>query len=176
MTIANWVLGVTRWSAFVSPDRREVPVKVHLNGSDLSLQSLMTPKGESEESGLWHRRVLEDVAMSVVRGPGRGPPMAKLRRAIPRQPAEWTGRYRFNDESADRAMRECRIVDISRLGTGVELLDTTLAEALDQLLVVTVDLRGRVRNAREVDGGVVRAGVEFSDEFVGNLRELGMRW
>lgn len=48
--MANRVVGVTRRGAFASPDQCEVAVNVHLNGSDLSLQSLMTATAESGDS------------------------------------------------------------------------------------------------------------------------------
>jgi hypothetical protein len=108
--------------------------------------------------------------------------MAEFRRSVPRQPVVWNGRYHFNEETADRGTRECRVVDISTLGAGVELSGTTPAEALNQLLVVTVELRGRVQNAREADGGVVRVGLEFppsgpqQDDYMKTIRHLGKFW
>ena len=85
----------------------------------------------------------------------------RLRRAVPRHPADWFGFYRF-DESASEAWRCCRVFDISPLGAGVELFAATPEDRLDGLITVSLELRGSTRGTVKLDEeSTVRAAVEF---------------
>jgi hypothetical protein len=83
----------------------------------------------------------------------------QLRRAIPRQPTDWFGFYRF-DDLENEPLRCCRVLDISPLGAGLELFGTGLGEQLEGRITVSMDLHGDVRNTR-VSGDSARVGVEF---------------
>jgi len=52
---------------------------------------------------------------------GRGE-MTELRRRLPRQFADWRGKYAFEGES-EESWHDCRVIDISTSGAGLELLD-----------------------------------------------------
>ena len=106
----------------------------------------------------------------------------QLRRAVPRQPADWFGFYRF-DDADDEPTRCCRVLDISPMGAGLELFATAPSENLNGLITVTVELRGRTRNVViDKESHTARVGVEFSilKEAAKNyLRELSgfrSRW
>jgi hypothetical protein len=104
------------------------------------------------------------------------------RRAVPRQPADWFGFYRFEDKD-DEPTRCCRVLDISPLGAGLELFATAPGEHLSGLITVTVELRGQTRNVLVDEAtNTARVGVEFpvlNDEARGYLRRLNgvqSRW
>ena len=46
----------------------------------------------------------------------------QLRRFVPRQFADWDGSYLVATDP-ERRFRDCRVVDISSAGAGIELLD-----------------------------------------------------
>ena len=106
----------------------------------------------------------------------------QLRRAVPRQPADWFGFYRF-DDADDEPTRCCRVLDISPLGAGLELFATGPNEHLGGLLTVSVELRGHARNVvRDEATHSARVGVEFSvlsDEakrYIRRLNGVQSRW
>jgi hypothetical protein len=85
-----------------------------------------------------------------------------LRRAVPRQPADWFGFYRF-DENDSKPWRCCRVIDISPLGVGLELFAISAAEDPSGSVTISVELHGETRNPLRGDlGDTARLGVEFS--------------
>src|ERR1700722_105287 len=83
------------------------------------------------------------------------------RRAVPRQPADWFGFYRF-DDADNEPTRCCRVLDISPLGAGLELFATAPDENLGGLITVTVELHGNTRNVvLDADTHTARVGIEF---------------
>lgn len=99
----------------------------------------------------------------------------QLRRAAPRQPADWFGFYRF-DDADNEPTRCCRVLDISPLGAGLELFATAPDENLGGLLTISVELHGRTRNVVRNDAThTARVGMEFtvlSNEAKSYLRRL----
>jgi hypothetical protein len=94
-----------------------------------------------------------------------------------RQAADWPGRYRF-EEDPDVGDGRCRLVDVSRVGAGVEVFGDTPINPIGHR--VTVDVRepgdatigvrltGTVRNITLGHSGGVRIGVQFVE-----VSELG---
>jgi hypothetical protein len=92
------------------------------------------------------------------------------RRRLPRQPADWPGRYHFEDVP-DLLENTCRVVDISRVGAGIEVLGDTPLDPIGRRLIVDVEgpsngsiwihMEGIVRNASIRPSGRVRIGMEF---------------
>jgi len=81
----------------------------------------------------------------------------QLRRAVPRQPADWFGFYRFDDAEAD-AWRCSRVIDISPLGAGLELF-----EHMGGPITVSLELSGNPRGLiLNADDNSARVGVEFT--------------
>ena len=104
----------------------------------------------------------------------------ELRRKVPRQPAEWYGTYEYDFDTFG-APRRCRVLDISAAGAGLQLLDTSLEETMDRLVIVSLELQGDMRNAVPWEDNSVRVGIEFPELagnaafYVKSLRNSGPR-
>jgi hypothetical protein len=88
--------------------------------------------------------------------------VSQLRRSLPRQFANWSGTYVVESEQAKR-WRDCRVVDISSLGVGLELSDPPPEAIEGQLIFVSVHMRGEIRNSRPANDGALRIGAQFVD-------------
>jgi hypothetical protein len=97
------------------------------------------------------------------------------RRRVPRVPTDgWSGKYVIEDDPGFE-WHECRVLDISVLGVGIELFPGQPAEITDALLghqlvvqvqspvghSVSVRLEGQVTNVSQGPEGGIRAGLEF---------------
>jgi hypothetical protein len=104
-----------------------------------------------------------------------------MRRLIPRQPADWRATYLIEGEDHER-WRDCRVIDISSLGAGLELLGTTPDEIADHELIVAVYWRTKVKNSRPGNAAGLRVGTQFLDlteresAYVDSLTEIGAQW
>ena len=86
----------------------------------------------------------------------------KLRRAAPRQPADWFGFYRY-DKAEGEPWRACRVLDISPLGAGLEMFSVLPEEQLEGSLVISLEIHGITRNVvRDEEQNAARVGIEFS--------------
>jgi hypothetical protein len=85
-----------------------------------------------------------------------------LRRLLPRQFTDWNGRYMIEGDP-DEIWRPCRVVDVSTLGAGLELYETTPDELVEQRIVLSVDLRGEVKHAMGAVSDATRVGIQFAD-------------
>ena len=82
-------------------------------------------------------------------------------RFAPRQAADWFGFYRY-DSAEDERWRGCRVIDLSALGAGLELLGTSPDESLTGPLTISLELRGMTRSVvTESEGHSARVGIEF---------------
>jgi hypothetical protein len=98
----------------------------------------------------------------------------KLRRAVPRQPADWFGFFRFDDAESD-AWRCCRVVDISPLGAGLELFGVVEEDRMDGPITISLELRGTPRNVTpNAESHSARVGVEFAEPSESAKRYLRM--
>ncbi len=89
-------------------------------------------------------------------------------RRVLRREVDWTTRYML-EGNRDQGWRECRVLDVSRGGAGVELSDTTLEEARAHRVVLEFEappavlrLRGEVRHVGPGSDGGVRVGLQFT--------------
>ena len=105
-----------------------------------------------------------------------------LRRAVPRQPADWFGFYRF-DKLGGEPWRCCRVIDISPMGVGLELFAVAPGEELSGLITVSIELRGTTRNVvRSKTEDSARIGVEFSapteaaKKYIRTISGVKSRW
>lgn len=100
----------------------------------------------------------------------------QLRRAVPRQPADWFSFYRFVNVRDER-WRCSRIIDISPMGAGLELFETSPGECMDGLITISLELHGDTRNlVLDKDSNTARVGVQFptpSDAAKEYIRSLG---
>jgi hypothetical protein len=105
----------------------------------------------------------------------------RLRRLLPRQFTDWHGRYMIEGD-LDERWRPCRVVDVSTLGAGLELFDTTPEEIADRCVILSVDLRGEVKHAVEARSDGIRVGIQFEDltdvesSYVRSLVRLQALW
>lgn len=95
----------------------------------------------------------------------------EFRRRVPRTSTEgWSGRY-IDEDDEHTGWNECRVIDISLLGVGLELIGDTKPDLVGHQLIVQVQapvgesvslrLMGRVVNQRTDRDGGMRAGMEF---------------
>ncbi len=107
--------------------------------------------------------------------------MSELRRLLPRQFADWSAKYAFED-GPDESWHDCKVIDISSAGAGLELLEANVQEAVGRHILVAVHLRGELRNARAGRNDGVRAGVQFlglsraEHEYLDSLAVLQAKW
>jgi hypothetical protein len=84
----------------------------------------------------------------------------KLKRLLPRQFADWRGWYMIEGDPAQR-WRECRVVDISTAGAGLELLDAKPDETEGRRIILAVQLHAEVRHVHQNEENGVRVGTQF---------------
>jgi c-di-GMP-binding flagellar brake protein YcgR len=95
----------------------------------------------------------------------------EFRRRVPRTSTDgWPARY-IDEDDSDSGWKQCRVVDISLIGVGLELLGGVRNDLIGHQLVVqvqapvgesvTLRLKGRVVNLGEHSQDVTRAGLEF---------------
>jgi hypothetical protein len=93
------------------------------------------------------------------------------RRRLPREVAGWRGRFKYKGQPAG-CSKECRVIDISLIGAGLELLGTVPEDLLGRELSVVVEtpagasiklkLKGVVRYIGAGRSGGTRVGIEFT--------------
>ena len=104
-----------------------------------------------------------------------------FRRILPRQFTDWRGRYMIEGDPQE-CWRECRVVDISSAGAGLELIDATPEETEGKHIILDVQLKGQVRHVREGSRDELRVGMQFVEltdpehAYLKFLAELDGRW
>ncbi len=107
--------------------------------------------------------------------------MEQIRRLLPRQFADWQAKCMFGDDPEKR-WHNCRVVDVSSAGAGLELPDTEPGEVLGSSVVVVIQLRGELRNSRVGRDQGVRMGIQFVNlseserSYLDSLEELHAVW
>jgi len=105
----------------------------------------------------------------------------QLRRFVPRQFADWGGTYLIEDDP-ERRWSDCRVIDISSAGAGVELLHPPAQAVEWSHIFVAVHLRGEIRNTMAMRDDRLRVGVQFVDlteaerAYLASLTELEAGW
>ena len=104
------------------------------------------------------------------------------RRLIPRQFVDWEGSYLIEGDPVQR-WRDCRVLDISSAGAGLDLMDTTVSEVEGgRRVFVNLRLVGETRHVSETEGDTIRVGIEFVElteveqAFLDSLKKLDARW
>src|SRR5271165_3748752 len=104
----------------------------------------------------------------------------QLRRFLPRQFADWEGTYLI-EEDPERRWRDCRVVDISSAGAGIELLDPPPQAVEGKHIFVAVHLRAEITNTGPGRADRLRAGTKFIDlsdaerDYLRSLTEIEAR-
>lgn len=98
--------------------------------------------------------------------------MERRRRAARVNTTAWFGRY-FVEDDPQSVSKECRVIDISLLGLGLELIGDMTEDMIGHRLVIhvgalageSVSLRmvGQVKNVHASRLGCTRAGLAFTD-------------
>ncbi len=107
--------------------------------------------------------------------------MQQLRRLLPRHFTDWRGKYMIEGDPDER-WRDCRIVDMSSAGAGLELLDANPEETAGKSIIIAMQFRGEVRHAEPARNKRLRTGVQFVDltddhrVYLQSLAELEAVW
>ena len=111
-----------------------------------------------------------------------------LRRRVPRQTTGWTGKCSFGDQPSSH---DCRVLDISVIGAGIEVFAAVPDPLGSRLTVevntpagasVSVRLVGVIKNVGPGHDGGTRLGIEFADlseterSLLTLLAEMKMVW
>ncbi len=105
----------------------------------------------------------------------------QLRRFLPRQFADWEGTYLVEGDPEMR-WRDCRVVDISSAGAGVELIDPPSDVAEGNRIFISVHLQAEIRHAADLRGDRLRVGAQFVElseaerAYMAELNQLQARW
>jgi hypothetical protein len=105
----------------------------------------------------------------------------RLKRHLPRKFVGWPGKYMIEDDP-DGRWRDCRVVDVTKFGAGLELVDATPDEAAGRNIILADNLRGEVRHSVPARTDGLRVGIEFVDlteaeqAFLTSLVELQAVW
>jgi hypothetical protein len=97
------------------------------------------------------------------------------------QCTDWRGKYMIEGDPSER-WRDCRIIDVSSAGAGLELVDTSPHETEGRQLILAVHLRAAVRSAGPSRGQILRVGTQFVDlsadelSYLASLAEVDARW
>jgi len=86
--------------------------------------------------------------------------MTELRRLPPRQFADRSAKYVFEDGPGE-SWQDCTVIDISSAGPALGLLDADLEEAVGRHILTAIHLRGELRSAAPGRHDGVWAGVQF---------------
>jgi hypothetical protein len=86
------------------------------------------------------------------------------------------------EEDPDQLWRECRVIDVSSAGAGLELLGATPEQTEGRHIILAVHLRAQVRNTGPARGQILRVGTQFVDltmaemEYLASLAEMDAHW
>ena len=90
-------------------------------------------------------------------------------RRVLRREVDWTSRYML-EGMRNQSWRECRVLDVSRGGAGVQLSDVTVDEIQARRVVLEFEIppallrvRGQVRHAGPGREGGVYVGIQFDN-------------
>jgi len=106
---------------------------------------------------------------------------AQIRRLLPRQVVDWSGSYSIQDEPEEH-WGECRVIDISSGGAGLELAEPLTGIEVGKNIIVAVRLRAEVKDCRIRRADHLRVGIQFMDvserenAYLASLVDLQARW
>jgi len=105
----------------------------------------------------------------------------ELKRFLPRQFANWPGTNMI-EGGTDSRWADCRVIDISSAGAGLELHDAGDDATAGGHILVAVHLRGEIRNSRPDRDRGTRVGIQFADlgaaerAYLASLTQLDALW
>jgi hypothetical protein len=105
----------------------------------------------------------------------------EFRRLLPRLIVDWQGVVKL-DGPTEEPWRDCRVVDISSAGAGLELANTSAEVVEGASLLLAIHLRSQVKHRRQTVGGRLMVGTEFTHltdgecAYLASLHELQAHW
>jgi hypothetical protein len=84
----------------------------------------------------------------------------ELRRVIPRRVTDGRGKYMLVGDPEKR-WRDCRVIDTSSAGAGLELFDASAEEIEGRHIILALQLKAEVRHTRLTPDKRLRVGVQF---------------
>jgi hypothetical protein len=84
----------------------------------------------------------------------------RLKRLLPRKFIDWQGKYMIGGDP-DGRWRDCRVVDVSKFGAGLQLIDVPADTTAGRSIILADNLRGEVRHSLPAKIEGVRVGIEF---------------
>jgi len=105
----------------------------------------------------------------------------QLRRFLPRQFVDWSGTYLVEGD-AERRWRDCRVIDVSTAGIGLDLLDAPPEAAEGHRIFVGLHLQAEIRDLRPANDDHLRVGAQFVNltdaerAYLDSLTGLDARW
>jgi hypothetical protein len=84
----------------------------------------------------------------------------RLKRLLPRKFIDWQGKYMIENDP-DECWRDCRVIDVTTFGAGLELVDVTLDKTAGRSIILSDNLRGQVRHTLPAKNDGIRVGIEF---------------
>lgn len=107
--------------------------------------------------------------------------MEQIRRRLPRQFTDWQGQALIEGDP-ERRWNNCRVIDISSAGAGLELVGAEPRVSSGDRIIVAVQLCGEVRSCIAAKNDRTRIGIEFVDLteaerlYLDSLAELQAVW
>jgi hypothetical protein len=86
------------------------------------------------------------------------------------------------EDDPERRWRNCRVVDVSSAGAGVELLDATQEETSGRRIILAVSIRADVRHTEATGSDATKVGIQFVDlsegerTYIESLEKVGASW
>lgn len=107
--------------------------------------------------------------------------MAQQRRLLPRQYANWPGRFAIEGQP-DGVWHNCRVIDMSSGGAGLDLFSVAPDDIDGRNIMLAVHLRGQIRHCTTTTDERVRVGIQFLDlganqrRYMRSLEAVGAVW
>jgi len=105
----------------------------------------------------------------------------QIRRLLPRQVVDWCGAYSI-EGSTDENWGDCRVIDVSSGGAGLQVLETPNGVEIGKNIVLSIRLKGEIKDVRPLVGNQLRVGIQFTDvtqreqAYLASIIELQARW
>jgi len=105
----------------------------------------------------------------------------QLRRLLPRQFVDWGGSY-LVESDPEGQWRDCRVIDVSSAGAGMELVDAPWEAAEGSHILIAIHLRGEIRHTGPPQGDRLRIGTQFVDltdaqrKYLASFTDVEARW